>query len=134
MGRSLGMFASSSSSRIFALRSFSSGVRFFLLMIKPPLQCLYSTPSRRFTQHLGRPQISFRGTQPPRVQTESLYCLIRSSESKFLSATQSRICISGYLFKLPKPCSSFWVMLSFDGSVHHRFQSDFSSIGNNNRL
>ncbi|WP_418927674.1 hypothetical protein, partial [Dysosmobacter sp.] len=41
------------SSLIFSLRAFSSGVRFFLAIIKPPLWCFYYTPPWRFTQNMG---------------------------------------------------------------------------------
>lgn len=43
------------SSRIFSLRTFSSGVRFLRVICRPPFVCLYSTPSCRFTQDLGQP-------------------------------------------------------------------------------
>ena len=47
------MFAICSSSRIFALRAFSSGLRFFRDISFPPSGCFYFTPLRRFTQLLG---------------------------------------------------------------------------------
>ena len=49
----LPMFAICNSSLIFSLRAFSSGVRFSLAIIKPPLWCFYYTPPWRFTQNMG---------------------------------------------------------------------------------
>ena len=34
--------------RVLSLRTFSSGVRFFLAIVKPPVWCFYYTPHRRF--------------------------------------------------------------------------------------
>ena len=53
MSSMLPMFAICSSSRIFSLRTFSSGLRFFLDICKPPVWCFYFTPRRRFTQNWG---------------------------------------------------------------------------------
>ena len=47
------MFAICSSSRIFALRAFSSGLRFFRDISFPPSGCFYFTPLRRLTQLSG---------------------------------------------------------------------------------
>ena len=52
------MLLLSSSSRIFALRSFSSGLRFLLVICFPScLMSLFYTLLWRFTQNLGRSQL-----------------------------------------------------------------------------
>ena len=56
-GNMLLMLLLSSSSRIFALRSFSSGLRFLLVICFPScLMSLFYTLLWRFTQNLGRSQ------------------------------------------------------------------------------
>ena len=39
--------------RVLSLGAFSSGVRFFLAIVKPPVWCFYYTPHRRLTQSMG---------------------------------------------------------------------------------
>ena len=53
MSSMLPMFASCSSSRIFSLRAFSSGLRFLLALRKPPFSCFYYTLLSRLTQSMG---------------------------------------------------------------------------------
>ena len=95
MSSMLLMLLLSSSSRIFALRSFSSGLRFLLVICFPScLMPLFYTLLWRFTQNLER-SLQVRTFQGTNIPTKGLSnCLLETFERKYLVFVEKSVLLA----------------------------------------